>query len=86
MRARTGRFLFRLYMQMFSTGTGYIDVIGSFLSYNSERGIKQVIPKLFPLVKIVNKTTIPNSIFRFNSNFFTFYKFSYFVKSKTRMF
>ena len=40
-----------------------------FLSCLLERGIKQVISKIFLVANIVNKTNPPNSIFRFNSTF-----------------
>ena len=68
-RNETERFLSHLYMQIFLTGTGYIDVMGWFLLRLAECGIEQVILKLFLLVKIVDKTYLPNSIFRFNSTF-----------------
>ena len=54
---------------MFLTGAGYIDVTGWFLSRIRGCGLEQVITIPFLLEIITATTTIPNSIFRFNSKF-----------------
>ena len=56
-------------MRIFSTGTGYQENWDDFCSAS----LSMELPKWFHnfplLVEIVDKTTLPNSIFKFNTSF-----------------
>ena len=64
---KTGQFSPPLYIDVFNEDM--VSVMGQFLSHLPESGIEWEISKPFLLVKILNKTTLPNSVLTFNSNF-----------------
>ena len=67
MKNKAGQFSPPLYIYLFNEDV--ISVMGRFLFHLPKSGIEYEIPEHFLLMKILNKTTLPNSVLTFNSNF-----------------